>query len=251
MRNAIVIFTYSDTTVTHSPHGHVIMTIDCTSIFYPTLPSKVADPDKGAAHFARLYSQSPNIGIIVDLADFILESTLTKPKDIDSLIQAALLISRTESLPTVYWTLDRPTSTFDEVFRVDFRDKIHSNLTISEPSERVEFLSASFIAGRARVLGLVSSPETVGAVGEGLGFPDEVIYNSTGEIAEIRALGACLQLLGSASKLLELPGGRFAVAKVIRSLEEIRVSARDTPLVEVSLWISYYVLLIDPILLHS
>jgi len=213
------------------------MPIDFTSIFYSTSPSKVADPEEGAELFAQQYSQSPSIDIITDFADFILESTVTRPGDLDPLIQAALLISRNVSLPTVYWTSDRPKNAFDEVFNVDFRDKIHSNLSISETSERTEFLRGSFIAGRARSLGLVTSPETVGAVGEGLKFADEVIYNSTGEIAEIRALGACLQLLGSAGKLIELFGERFSVVKVIKSLEEIRASAGDNRLVDVSPWI--------------
>ncbi|KAF8963406.1 hypothetical protein BDZ97DRAFT_1820701 [Flammula alnicola] len=193
------------------------MPVDLTSIFYPTSPSKVADPDEGAALFAKQYSQSPNVTIIVDFADFIIESTPNKPEHVDSLIQAALLISCNEFLPTAYWTSDRPKSTFDET------------------SEREEFLNGSFIAGRARSLGLMTSPETVGAVGEGLEFPGEVIYNSTGEIAEIRALGACLQLLGSASKLIELFGNRFAVEKVVKSLEGIRVSAADKPLVDLTI----------------
>src|SRR6188768_1298779 len=161
------------------------MSINFTSIFYSTTPFKVADPEEGAELFAQQYSQSPSINTIVDFADFILEST---PEDVDSLIQAALLISRNVALPTVYWTSDRTQSTFDGVFNIDFRDKIHSNLSISETSERLEFLRGSLIAGRARSLGLVTSPETVGAVGEGLKFPDEVIYNSTAEIAEIRVL---------------------------------------------------------------
>jgi len=224
------------------------MSINLTSIFYSTSPSKVADPEEGAELFAQQYSQSPSVNTIVDFADFILEST---PEDVDSLIQAALLISRNVALPTVYWTSDRPQSTFDGVFNIDFRDKIHSNLSISETSERLEFLRGSLIAGRARSLGLVTSPETVGAVGEGLKFPDEVIYNSTAEIAEIRVLGACLQLLGSASKLIELFGERFAAVKVITSLEEIRIGAGDNSLVDVSRFYATYIFFIDPILLGS
>ena len=95
----------------------------------------------------------------------------------------------------------------------------------------------------------MTSPETVGAVGEGLKLPDEVTYNSTAEIAEIRVLGACLQLLGSASKLIELFGERFAVFKVIKSLEEIRMGAGDNSLVDVSRF--YATFFIDPILLGS
>lgn len=213
------------------------MSDNLLSIFYPISPSTVADPKESAAQFAEQYFQAPHIGHIVNFAEFIVESTATKPGHLDPLIQATLLIYRNESLPTVYWTIDRPKSTFDEVFHVAFRDEIHSNLLISEISERANFLNASFIAGRACSLGLLTSPEIVGAVGEGLRFPDYLYFNSMGIIAEIRALGSCLQLLGCASELVKLVGGSFAVERVVKYLEEITVSAADKPLVDVSPYI--------------
>ena len=161
--------------------------VDLTPIFYPTSPSKVADPDKSAALFAEQYSQSPNILIICDFVDFILDSAANKPEDVDSLMKAALLTYFNESLPTCYWASHRPKSTFREVFNAGFHDSICDHLTNPDTSDRAEFLNASFIAGRARGLNLMEGPNNTGAVGEGLRLPNEMIKNLTGEIAEICA----------------------------------------------------------------
>ena len=214
---------------------------DLTPIFYPTSPSKVADPDKGAALFAELYSQSPQITIICDFVNFILDSTANKPEDVDSLMKAAHLTYFNESLPTCYWASHKPKSTFREIFNIDFHDKICGHLTTPDTSDRAEFLNASFIAGRARGLNLMDGPNITGAVGEGLRLPNEMTENRTGEIAEIWALGACLQLLGSGSDLLTKDDGkRFPVEVVIKALEGIEMSAQDKPLVDVNPQISSY-----------
>ena len=219
------------------------LSVDLTTIFYPTSPSKVADPDKGAALFAEVYSQSPQITIICDFVNFILDSAANKPEDVDSLMKVAHLTYFNESLPTCYWSSHRPKSTFREIFNVDFHDKISGHLTNLDTIDRAEFLNVSFIAGRARGLGLMDGPNITWAVGEGLRLPNEIIENPTptGETAEILTLGACLQLLGSGSDLLtKNDGKRFPVEAVIKALEGIEMSAQNKPLVDVNPHIYFF-----------
>jgi len=78
--------------------------------------------------FFNLFREYPKIGIICGLADFLFEVSRSSPRDVDTILQVARHAKADETLPTVYWTSGRPAATFDEVFNVDFRDKLRGYL---------------------------------------------------------------------------------------------------------------------------
>lgn len=105
-----------------------------------------------------------------------------------------------------------------------------------EVPQRDSYIAASLLGARARNMGILNTPQIVGSLAEGLGFPDEVLYNYQGDQAEIAAIGSCLQLLGGTASLVEHQPWRFTKDKILAALDRLQSSQNDI-LFQVGSWL--------------
>jgi hypothetical protein len=207
------------------------------SLFYPMSPSTAPDPTSTAARFAQELQAYPSIAGLAatELSELSIQSAATRPAHIDRIIQATQIILSDPSLPLINnWHSSRPNATFSEIFRVAFRDDLndaHRGPIIV--SERDSYLAASLLGGRVRSMGLLTTPEIIGSIAEGLKFPDEILYNYQGEAADIAAIAACLHLLGGINALVQAHPSRFSKEKIIAALDDLQ-NDETRSLIEVS-----------------
>jgi len=77
---------------------------------------------------------------------------------------------------------------------------------------------------------IINTPECVGKLADGLGFPERVsLYDQ----AEIAAMASCIQLLGGASLLMRDQPVRFAKDKILAALDRLE-SGQNDALIKVS-----------------
>jgi hypothetical protein len=174
--------------------------------------------------FFELFREGPNIATICGLSDFLFEVSRSSPRDIDIVLLVARHAEADESLPTVYWSPERPAATFGEVFYVDFGDKMQAYLE-EGPLDRQTFLATSLLSGRSKGLHVLSSPSSVAAITDGLKLSNYFEWND--DIATTGVAGACLQLLGGYRDLPDPP------EKVLEALRTSSVSREDEPLIKV------------------
>jgi len=174
--------------------------------------------------FLEFFREDPNIATICGLSDFLFEVSRSSPRDIDRVLLVARHAEADESLPTVYWSPERPAATFGEVFYVDFGDKVRAYLE-EGPSDRRTFLAASLLSGRSKGLHVLSSPSSAAAITDGLKLSNYFEWNN--DIASTGVAGACLQLLGG---YIDLPD---PLEKVLEALKRLSVSREDEPLLKV------------------
>lgn len=179
--------------------------------------------------FLNLFREDPKTEIICGLSDFLFEVSRFSPRDIDTILHVVCHAKADESLPTAYWTSDRPAATFAELFNVDFRDKMRANIE-EGPSNRTEFLAASLLSGRCMGLDVLSSSSSVAAISDGLKLSDYLGWND--ETGSTSVAGACLQLLGGYSDL----GTSYLCdppEQVLEALKRLSVTGEDEPLLKV------------------
>lgn len=85
-------------------------------------------------------------------------------------------------------------------------------------------------------MGILNTPQIVGSLAEGLGFPDKVLHNYQGGQAEIAIIGSCLQLLGGTSSLVEHQPWRFTKDKILAALDRLQ-SSQNNILLQVGSWL--------------
>ncbi|KAG6825358.1 hypothetical protein H0H92_003980 [Tricholoma furcatifolium] len=188
--------------------------------------------DASAEPYKALFRRHADIALITSFSDFLIHTANTNIAHLDAVLGATLDIINDDSLPSVSWTTPNPTATFNDVFKIDFRDKVHDLLRMAD---RDRFLAMSVLSGRCIALGVLVSPSTLGAIGEGLMLPDEASDNYPDEVNEWRALGSCLQLLGCFSWLLRELSDRFSVQRVVNALQSLKFAEKDRFIVETTL----------------
>ncbi|KAF8875959.1 hypothetical protein CPB84DRAFT_1853111 [Gymnopilus junonius] len=198
--------------------------------FYPCCPSTTPDPASSAARLIKgLQANELTTSFLATaLPPFLLHTAATRPGHVDNVLQTLKLLSNTSSLPLVEDWDSHPNATFAETFSVTFPDDL--NDAIRGPIEITEhhsYVAASLLGARARSMGMLTTPDIVGSVAEGLGFPDEVLFHYEGDIAEIAIIGACVQLLGGASSLVKDQPDRFAKNKILAALDRIQSKEND------------------------
>jgi len=201
--------------------------------FYPSSQSTIPDPTSAAASLVKHLEAEPNAtaALATDLPTFLLYIADSHPAHTDHILQTAqILIKKSPSLPLINnWDSSRPNATFEEMFAVAFRDDVNNAIRGPiEVAERESFIAGSLLAARARSLGILNTPEIVGSLAEGLGFSDEILYNYQGDVAEIAAIGSCIQLLCGASPLVQDQLERFAKDKIVAALDSLKISPIDT-----------------------
>ena len=144
--------------------------------------------------------------LAINLPTFVLHIAAAHPAHTDYILQTVqILIKKSPSLPLINnWDSSRPNVTFKEMFRIAFGDDI--NDTIRGPIEVAEcesYIAGSLLATCARSIGILNTPRIVGSLAEGLGFSDDALCNYQGDLAEIAAIGSCVQLLCGASWLVQ------------------------------------------------
>ena len=105
----------------------------------------------------------------------------------------------------------------------------HFNASISGPvlvTERETYIAMSLLGARARSMDIINTPECVGKLADGLGFPERVLFHDQAE-AEIAAMGSCIQLLGGASLLMRDQPVRFAKDKILDALDRLESGQND------------------------
>jgi hypothetical protein len=109
------------------------------------------------------------------------------------------------------------------MFNVAFADDVDDTIRGSiEDAERESHIAASLLGARARSIGILDS------LARGLAFSDEVLDSYQGDVAEIAATGACIQLLGGASPLVQDQPRRFAKDKILAALDSRQIRQIDT-----------------------
>jgi hypothetical protein len=201
--------------------------------FYPSSQSTIPDPTSAAASLVKHLEAEPlaTAALATDLPTFLLHIAAAHPAHTDQVLQTVqILIKKSPSLPLINnWHSSRPNATFKEMFGVAFRDYVNSAIGGPiEVAERESFIAASLLAARARSLEILITPEIVGSLAEGLGFSDEVLYNYQGDVAEIAAIGSCIQLLCGASALVQDLPKRFSKDKIVTALDGLEISSIDT-----------------------
>jgi len=194
------------------------------SFFYPVSSSEFPDPP-GVATRVLQYLQSDPLAAAAattELSELLIHSAHKRPHHIDRLLQATQLLLSNDSLPLINnWDSSRPNTPFSEMFHVAFRDDLNDHIRGRiDPSMRESYIAASLLAGRVRSVGLLTTPEIVGSLAEGLKLPDESLYHYQGELAEIAATASCLQLLGGYSVLLRQQPTRFSKEVVLTALDQ-------------------------------
>ncbi|KAF8965585.1 hypothetical protein BDZ97DRAFT_1811389 [Flammula alnicola] len=198
--------------------------------FYPSSQSTPPDPPSTAARLARHIQATPiaTASLAINLPPFLLYTSTTHPAHTDHTLHSIKLLLDTPSLPLINnWDSSRPNATFAEMFHVAFRDDFNNTIGEIEFAERDSYIAVSLLGARARSMGMLNTPEIVGSLAEGLGFPDEVLYHYQGDVAEIAAVGSCLQLLGGASSLVQDQPERFAKDKILAALDSLQFSQND------------------------
>ncbi|KIJ97011.1 hypothetical protein K443DRAFT_632809, partial [Laccaria amethystina LaAM-08-1] len=94
--------------------------------------------------FLILFREDPKTEITCDLSNFLFEVSCFSPRDIDTILHVVRHAKADESLPTAYWTSNRPAARFAELFNADFRGRMRANIE-EGPLNRSEFLAASFV----------------------------------------------------------------------------------------------------------
>ncbi|KAF8965584.1 hypothetical protein BDZ97DRAFT_1811387 [Flammula alnicola] len=199
--------------------------------FYPSSQSTPPDPPSTAARLTRDLQANPltTASLATDLPTFLLYTATTHPAHTDHTLHSIKLLLDTPSLPLINnWDSSRPNTTFAEMFHVAFRDDLNDAIRGPiEVAERDSYIAASLLGGRVRGMGMFTTPQIVGSLAEGLGFPNEVLYHYQGDVAEIAAVGSCLQLLGGASSLVQDQPERFAKDKILAALDSLQFSQND------------------------
>lgn len=85
----------------------------------------------------------------------------------------------------------------------------------------------SLLGARARSMDIINTPECVGKLADGLGFPKRVSLDYEAEQAEIAAMGSCIQLLGGASLLMRDQPVRFAKDTILAALDTLEPGQND------------------------
>jgi len=200
--------------------------------FYPSSYSTTPDPNSTAASLANYLKAKPiaTASFATDLPTFLLHIATAHPAHTDHVLQTIQILIKTPSLPLINnWDSSRPNATFEEMFRVAFRDDVNSAIEARiEVAERASHIAASLLAGRARSIGILNTPEIMGSLAEGLAFSDEVQCNYQGDAAKIAAIGACIQLLGGALPLVQDQPERFAKDKILAALDGLQINQIDT-----------------------
>ncbi|KAF9565892.1 hypothetical protein CPC08DRAFT_815127 [Agrocybe pediades] len=193
--------------------------------FYPASQSTPPNVKASADALINHLKAEPEFAgsVATDLPTFLLYVATNHPSHTDQVLQATKTVYEEPSLPRINnWDSSRPNATFEEMFHVSLRENVNDEIRGPiEAEERKSFVGASLLAARARSLGLLDTPEIVGNFAEGLGFCDEKIHNYEGEVAEIAAAGACVQVLGGLSSLVEKQPKRFAKGKVLTALNRM------------------------------
>ncbi|KIJ97019.1 hypothetical protein K443DRAFT_106277, partial [Laccaria amethystina LaAM-08-1] len=175
-----------------------------------------------------LFREDPKTEIFCGLSNFLFELARFSPRDIDTILHVVRHAKADESLPTAYWTSDRPAATFAELFNADFRGRMRANIE-EGPSNRPEFLAASLLSSRCMALDVLSCSSSVAAISDGLKLSDYPGWNN--EMASTSVAGACLQLLGGDSDL----GTSYVCdppEQVLEALKRLSVSGEDEPLLK-------------------
>ena len=181
--------------------------------------------------FLNLFREDPKTEVICGLSNFLFEVSRFSPRNIDSVLHVVRHAKADGSLPTAYWTADRPAATFAELFNADFRDRMRANIE-EGPSNRPEFLAASLLSGRCMSLDVLSSSSSVAAISDGLKLSDYFGWNDEPETASTSVAGACLQLLGGYSDL----GTTYLCdppKQVLEAMKRLSASGEDEALLKV------------------
>jgi len=198
--------------------------------FYPSSQSTAPDPAAAAASLANHLKVEPiaTAALAVDLPIVLLHIATARPAHTDHILRTIQILFETPSLPlTENWSFC-PTATFEEMFRVAFQEDLDGAIGPPvEVAERELHLAASLLGARARSIGVLDTPNIVGSLAEGLGFPDEVLFHYQGDVAEIAATGSCIQLLCGASSLVQDQPKRFAKDKILAALDRLKTSRID------------------------
>jgi hypothetical protein len=204
--------------------------------FYPSSRTTPPDPCSTAARIEDYLRTKPeNMAFIVTtLPAFLFFTTTSAPVHIDNVLQTTQILLRT-SLPLINIPfLCHPNATFTSLFLVMFPDDF--NASISRPilvPERKMYIAMSLLGARARSMDIINTPECVGILADGLGFPECVSLHYQSERAEIAAIGSCIQLLGGASLLMQDQPVRFHKDKILSALDHLESGQNDS-LIKVS-----------------
>jgi hypothetical protein len=196
--------------------------------FYPSSRTTPPDPCSTAARIEDDLRTNPEntAFIATTLPAFLFFTATSAPAHIDNVLQTTQILLRT-SLPLVNIPfLCRPNATFASLFFAIFPDDF--NASISGPvlvSERETYIAMSLLGARARSMDIINTPECVGKLADGLGFPERVSIQ--GEQAEIAAMGSCIQLLGGASLLMRDQPVRFAKDRILAALDRLESGQND------------------------
>ena len=205
--------------------------------FYPSSRTTHPDPCSTAARIEDYLRTNPEntAFIATTLPAFLFFTATSAPAHVDSVLQTTQNLLHT-SLPLVnirhFW---HPNATFASLFFAMFPDDF--NASISGPvivPERETYIAMSLLGARARSMDIINTPECVGKLEDGLGFPKRVSVHYQGEQAEIAVMGSCIQLLGGASLLMRDQPVRFAKDKILAAFDRLE-SGRNNALIKVSL----------------
>ena len=198
--------------------------------FYPSSRTTPPDPCSTAARIEDDLRTNPEntAFIATTLPAFIFFTATSVPAHIDNVLQTTQILLHT-SLPLVNIPrLCRPNATFASLFFAMFPDDF--NASISGPvlvPECETYIAMSLLGARARSMDIINTPECVGKLAYGLGFPERVSFHYQSEQAEIAAMGSCIQLLGGASLLMRDQPVRFAKDKILDALDRLESGQND------------------------